>query len=342
MLTDLIRDLTALPGVSGAEEPVRRYLEEQLRGREDCRCTVDNLGNLIVEKQGRNRPARKVLLSAHMDEVGLIVTHIEESGFLRFDTVGGISPEVLAGKRVYVGEGLLPALTGIKAIHQQKPEERTAAPSVDQLYIDIGARSREEAEELVRLGDRVTFAHNYARFGDGFVRAKALDDRASCAILLRLLLEESEYDFTAAFTVQEETGCTGAKTAAYAAGADVSIVAETTTAADIPGNDEADRVAVLGKGPVISFMDRGTIYDMELFRLAGQLAAEEGIPCQSKTRVAGGNESRSTQTAGRGARVAAVSIPCRYLHSQAVVMKEEDAEQSLRLIRALCRKAAEL
>ena len=101
-------------------------------------------------------------------------------------------------------------------------------------------------------------------------------------------------------------------------------------------------MAVLGKGPVISFMDRGTIYDMELFRLAGQLAAEEGIPCQSKTRVAGGNESRSTQTAGRGARVAAVSIPCRYLHSQAVVMKEEDAEQSLRLIRALCRKAAEL
>ncbi len=340
MLNELIFDLTALPGVSGAEEPVRRYIEEKLQGR--CAYTVDNLGNLIACKKGRKTPAKKVLLSAHMDEVGLIIKHLDEDGMLRFDTVGGISPEVLAGKRVYVGEKLLPGLVGIKAIHQQKTEERTAPPSVEQLYIDIGAHSREEAGALVRLGERAQFAHNYAQLGEGFVRAKAIDNRAGCAILLQLLLEESEYDFTAAFTVQEETGCTGAKTAAYAVGADISIVAETTTAADIPGNEGAKRVAVLGQGPVLSFMDRGTVYDMGLFRLAQQAAAEEGIPCQVKTQVAGGNESRSTQTAGSGARVAAVSIPCRYLHSQAVVMQQQDAEDTLRLIRALCRKAAEL
>ena len=138
-LTERIRERTALPGVSGQEDAVREYLLRALEGRADCACRVDALGNLIVEKTGRNTPAKKLLLTAHMDEVGYLVTHIEESGLLRFAAVGGVSPEVMAGKRVYVGSKLLPGLVGLKAVHQQKSAERTAAPDPENLYIDIGA-----------------------------------------------------------------------------------------------------------------------------------------------------------------------------------------------------------
>ena len=172
-LTQRIRELTALPGVSGQEDAVREYLLRALQGREDCDCRVDALGNLIVKKTGRQTPAKSLLITAHMDEVGYLITYIEDSGLLRFAPVGGVSPEVMAGKRVYVGQKLLPGLVGLKAVHQQKAAERTAPPEADNLYIDIGARSREEAQAAVTLGDRVSFAQNYARFGEGFVRAKS-------------------------------------------------------------------------------------------------------------------------------------------------------------------------
>lgn len=166
-LTQRIRELTALPGVSGQEDAVREYLLRALQGREDCDCRVDALGNLIVKKTGRQTPAKSLLITAHMDEVGYLITYIEDSGLLRFAPVGGVSPEVMAGKRVYVGQKLLPGLVGLKAVHQQKAAERTAPPEADNLYIDIGAKSREEAEAAVTLGDRVSFAQNYARFRGG-------------------------------------------------------------------------------------------------------------------------------------------------------------------------------
>ena len=229
-LTQRIRELTALPGVSGQEDAVREYLLRALQGREDCDCRVDALGNLIVKKTGRQTPAKSLLITAHMDEVGYLITYIEDSGLLRFAPVGGVSPEVRAGKRVYVGQKLLPGLVGLKAVHQQKAAERTAPPEADNLYIDIGAKSREEAESAVTLGDRVSFAQNYARFGEGFVRAKALDTRLGCAFLLELLLSESEYSFTGVFTVQEENGCIGAKAAAGSVQPDIGLILETTTA----------------------------------------------------------------------------------------------------------------
>ena len=277
-----------------------------------------------------------------MDEVGLIIKYIEENGFLRFDTVGGIEPEVLAGKRVFIGDQMIPALVGIKAIHQQKAGERTKAVQVDRLYLDIGAKSAEEAQKVVAPGDRVVFAHNYAEFGDGLVRAKALDNRVGCAILLELLRQEAAYDFDAAFTVQEETGCIGGKTAAFAVQPDIALVLETTTAADLPENSGAKAVCRLGQGAALSFMDRGTVYDSGLYRLALRLAAEKGIPVQSKSLVSGGNESRSVQTAGAGARTLAVSVPCRYLHTQAVVMAQKDAESMLELVRDLTDASAVL
>lgn len=341
-LTQRIRELTALPGVSGQEDAVREYLLRALQGREDCECRVDALGNLIVKKTGRQTPAKSLLITAHMDEVGYLITYIEDSGLLRFAPVGGVSPEVMAGKRVYVGQKLLPGLVGLKAVHQQKAAERTAPPEADNLYIDIGARSREEAEAAVTLGDRVSFAQNYARFGEGFVRAKALDNRLGCAFLLELLLSESEYSFTGAFTVQEENGCIGAKAAAGSVQPDIGLILETTTASDLPGNDGAKKVSVVGAGPVISYMDRGTIYPRRLTQWLEQLAAEAGIPTQKKTLIAGGNEARTVQTAGAGSEVMGISVACRYLHSQAVTASEQDIEDTLRLVRLAVSRAGEL
>ena len=341
-LNERIRELTGLPGVSGEEDAVRAYLEEALKGRSDCKCRVDALGNLLVEKTGRQTPAKKLLITAHMDEVGYLVTHIEENGMLRFSPVGGISPEVMAGKRVYVGPNQLPGVIGLKAVHQQKGAERTAPPEADKLYLDIGAHSREEAQAQVELGDRVVFAHNYARFGEGMVRAKALDNRLGCAFLLELLLEESPVSFTGAFTVQEETGCIGAKAAANGIQPDIGLILETTTASDLPGNDGAKKVSCVGKGPVISYMDRGTIYPRRLTFWLEELAAEAGIPTQKKTLIAGGNEARTVQTAGAGSEVMGISVACRYLHSQAVVASEQDIADTMRLVRLAVSRVGEL
>ena len=342
-LTQRIRELTALPGVSGQEDAVREYLLRALQGREDCDCRVDALGNLIVKKTGRQTPAKSLLITAHMDEVGYLITYIEDSGLLRFAPVGGVSPEVMAGKRVYVGQKLLPGLVGLKAVHQQKAAERTAPPEADNLYIDIGAKSREEAEAAVTLGDRVSFAQNYARFGEGFVRAKALDNRLGCAFLLELLLSESEYSFTGAFTVQEENGCIGARAAAGSVRPDIGLILETTTASDLPGNDGARKVSVVGAGPVISYMDGGTIYDRGLFEDLRRLAEEHRIPWQTKEYIAGGNDARTIQRTKSGVRVAALSAAMRYLHAPASVGSIFDFEAMLKLTRLfLADQAAQL
>ena len=342
MLTfdEKIRALTALPGVSGREEAVRDFIQKEIGG---CgRCTIDALGNLIVEKEGRLPAPARLMVTAHMDEVGFLITHIEENGLLRFAAVGGVSPEVAAGKRVFVGEKGLPGLIGLKAVHQQKAAERTAPPELDSLYIDIGARSREEAEAAVALGDRVNFAQNYAPMGTDLLRARALDNRVGCAILMELLEGERRYGFTAVFTVQEETGCQGAKAAAGRIRPDAALILETTTASDLPGNDGAEAVCRLGRGPVVSYMDRGTIYPLDPARRLAGLGKELGLATQMKSRVAGGNEARAVQTAAAGAVVMGLSVPCRYLHSQAVVMSRRDAADTLRLAAAAVDRLEEL
>ena len=327
----MLKTLCGLPGVSGAEEPVRYEILKQIEGH--CIYWVDPLGNVLAFKKGRQEPVHSMLFSAHMDEVGLIVTYIEESGLLRFTTVGGIDRRVLPGKTVRIGEQ--PGVIGSKAVHLKSAEEKDKAPALDALYIDIGASNREEAEAKVTLGDRAVFCTHYCEMGDGFLRGRALDDRLGCALLIEMLRGELEYDAHFAFTVQEETGTTGAKTAAAQIGAEIGIAVETTTACDLPDVPPEKTVCALKKGPVLSFMDRGTVYDLALYRRALETAQEKGIPCQPKAGVYGGNESRSVQTAGNGAQVLAVSVPCRYLHTPSCVAHRSDADNTLALLRAL-------
>lgn len=331
MLYENLAKLSALPGVSGCEEPVRYEILKMIEGH--CIYKVDALGNILAFKKGRQAPAHPLLFSAHMDEVGLIITWVEESGLLKFTTVGGIDRRVLPGKSVRIGETF--GVIGSKAVHMKSADERDKAPEPDALFIDIGAKDRDDAFTRVALGDRAVFTSQYTAFGDGFLRGRALDDRVGCALLVELIGSELAYDTHFAFTVQEETGTTGARTAAYQAGAEIAVAVETTTACDIPGTPPEKVVCSLKKGPVLSFMDKGTVYDMDLYRRALAAAKAGGIACQPKEGVYGGNEARSVQVAGRGARVLAVSVPCRYLHTPSCVVNRFDVDETLRLLGAL-------
>ena len=337
-MLDSIRALSALPGVSGRESAVREKLIEQIRGYADS-WETDPLGNLIVFKKGLAPAKNKVLLDAHMDEVGLIITSIDSDGFLRFATVGGIDPGVLAGRTVCVGDHAASGAIGVKPIHLLKKDEEGIVPSIDQLYIDIGASSREEAAQLVQPGDVAWFRGETAAFGSGMLMGKALDDRVGCAILLQMIRGTLPYDCWFTFSVQEEIGLRGAQAAAFTVAPDYAIAVETTTAADLCGVAGEKRVCVCGDGAVVSFMDRSTLYDRALFDRAFAVAKAQGIPCQTKTMVAGGNNAGAIHKSRGGVRTLAISVPCRYLHSPRCVMKQCDIDAVARLTAAM---AAEL
>ena len=333
-----IRILCELPGVSGREEPVRDCIISQLP--EDVSYEIDALGNLYVEKKGANRPQNKVVLFAHMDEVGLMITYITDDGYLRFDEIGGIDPAVLIGRTVRLECGLV-GVIALKALHLCEGEEDKKIPPIRELCIDIGAKDRAEAEKHVALGSYAVFRSDYVEFGESRVKMKALDDRFGCALMLDLIRSDLAYDTTFVFTVQEEVGARGAAAGAYTTTPDIAVILETTTAGDICGVEGEQRACALGDGPVISYMDRGTVYDHDLYQLAMDTAGENGIPAQTKTLVAGGNDASSIQRTGAGSRVLAISAPTRYLHSPVDVLDRNDVENMRKLLNVLLPKLAQ-
>lgn len=327
--------LTSLFGASGSEGDVRQAIINEIR--DYCSSIeVDALGNIIAFKQGSMEAPFPMMLSAHMDEVALMVTHIDGDGYLKFDTVGGIDARILPGKHVVIGRRKLHGVIGALAPHLAKDEEN--APKIEDLYIDIGARDRENAEEYVTVGDMVGFDSDYQEFGSGLVRAKALDDRAGCYVLIEMLKKDLPFDAYFVFTTMEEIGCLGATTASYTVHPQYALVIEGTTAGDIHTDEMKTSVCKVGEGPVISFMDRGTIYDRELYRLAMEAAKEAGIPVQTKQAVAGGNESSAVQRSWSGCKVLALSVPCRYIHSPVSVASLEDIENTVRLAQVIMNK----
>ncbi|MBR6392232.1 MAG: M42 family metallopeptidase [Eubacterium sp.] len=331
----MLKELCLLNGTSGDEGAVRNYIINEIK--DYCEYSVDALGSVIAFKKGRKRPNKKVSFNAHMDEVGFIVTGITDEGYLRFATVGGIDRRVCIDRVVTVGSGVKGVIAD-KAYHLLSDEERKKCPAVDKLLIDIGASSKEEAEKAVSLGDFVYFDSDYYEFGNGFIKSKALDDRIGCMLMIELIKSELEYDTYFCFNVQEEVGLRGSKCTSYSVQSDIAIILESTTAADLDGVSGADRVCVLGDGPVISFMDKRTIYDKELFSLGMTLAKKNGIPVQTKTAVAGGNDAGAIQSSGKGSRVMAVSVPSRYIHSASSVVKKSDIENTRKLINLLLTK----
>ncbi len=332
----MLKELCLINGTSGDESKVRDYIINQIK--DYCEYSVDNMGSIIAYKKGKKAPKQKISINAHMDEVGFIVTGITDDGYLRFTSVGGIDSRVCLDRIVTVGKNAVKGVIGDKAFHLLSSDEKDRCPSFDDLLIDIGATSKDEAEQYVSLGDFAYFDSDYVELGNGYIKAKALDDRIGCMLMIELIKSELEYDTVFCFNVQEEVGLRGSKCTSYAVDADIAIVLESTTAGDLDGVSGADRVCVLGDGPVISFMDNRTIYDRELFELGFAVAKENNIPAQTKTAVAGGNDAGAIQTSGDGARVMAISLPTRYIHSGASVVKASDIDDTRRLLKALLPK----
>lgn len=332
MLIDTIKELCLLNGVSSFEDEVRAYIKEKAAPYAD-EMRVDPMGTLIVFKKGRKPTGNKLLMAAHMDEVGLIIKRISDEGYLKFACVGGIDRRVLLGKKVLVGKNRIPGVIGLKAIHMTTPEEREKLPKLEDYYIDIGAKDREAAEKLTALGDFAAFESDCVVFGNNLIKAKALDDRLGCAIMLELLKEDLPMDCTFAFTVQEEVGCRGAHGAAFSVAPEIALILETTTAADLAGMDGHKQVCSPGKGPVVPFMDNGSVADRGLFELLRDLAEAHNIPWQTKHYIAGGNDASVIQRSRDGVRTVVMSAAVRYLHAPSSVASLSDFDHMINLAR---------
>ena len=335
----LLSEITALRGPSGWEDEarnaVRREAEQILEGKES-RIYGDTMGNLFCWRKGTDASKPHVMLAAHMDEVGFIVRFADDDGQLRIDCVGGIDARCVVSKRVIVGEKAVPGVIGIKAIHLMSAADRKKAPDYDNIFIDIGAKTKEEAEQLCPPGSYATFESEYREFGNGFVKAKALDDRAGCMILLDIL-KNSDYagDITCVVTVQEEVGLRGARIAARRVKPDKAIILDTTTANDMGMVDSHKQVTRCGDGPALTFMDRRAIIPQKMRQLAMDAAAKRGIPVQTKRGNSGGTDAGEIHLTGEGVDCLVIVIPCRYCHSPVSVCKLSDIDAARELAMAV-------
>ena len=331
----LLKDITALFGPSGWEDEARNAIRKEAQDilkEKEGRVYGDTMGNLYAYRKGTDKHAPHIMLAAHMDEVGFIVRFADEDGQLRIDSVGGVDARCCVSKRVIVGEKRIPGVIGIKAIHLMSDADSKKAPDYDSIFIDIGTKSKEEAEGLCPPGSYATFESEYREFGDGFVKAKALDDRAGCMILLDVL-RESDYpgDITCVFTVQEEVGLRGAKIAARKVKPDKAIILDTTTANDMGMIDSHKQVTRCGDGPALTFMDRRAIIPQAMRDLALAAAKKRGIPVQIKRGNSGGTDAGEIHLTGEGVDCLVIVIPCRYCHSGASVCKLNDIENAKKL-----------
>ena len=344
----LIERLCGAFGPSGCEDDVAALIKKEIF--DICpNAAYDRMGNLIAVMRFGDLTAparRRIMVSAHMDEVGFMINEIHKDGYLGFDTVGGISDSVIAGRRVKIKKAdgsLLSGVIASKAIHHKDKEERKKAVAVNKLYIDIGAIDADDAKKHVRIGDFAVFDSEFYTFGEGMIKGKALDDRMGCAAMIEVMRNLSESPVTEnvdvffCFTVREEIGHSGARIAAYEIRPDAAIVLETTAIADIADVKPSKRVADVGGGIVISVMDRSTIYDKAIVARAFDVAKENGIKAQIKRYVSGGNDAGHIHKTGEGAKVVTMSVPTRYLHSPACVASIEDYFSGKELCEAMIR-----
>lgn len=286
-----LKQLTELNAVSGHEQALRRLLLEELKAL-DVAVSIDRMGNVVALKKGTapDGQRKRVMISAHMDEVGLLVNGHTEEGFLRVVQAGGVDPRVIISKRVLVGDEKIPGIIGAKAIHLQSPADRERVLGYDDIYVDIGAKDKAEAMAKAPLCTYIAFDTPYVEYGEGFACAKALDDRVGIYNLFRVLEDSYPHDVIAVFASQEEVGCRGGKGAAFAQNPDIGLVLEGTTCADMGKTPETSQVCKCGEGVAVSFMDLASIGNRALFKLALRLGDEQKITYQVKASVTGGNE----------------------------------------------------
>ena len=330
-----LKTLTEINAPAGHEQPIRRVLIDELKAK-GFNPYIDRMGNVIVVKEGNGAaPRKRVMVSAHMDEVGLIVTGHTDGGFLKVNQAGGIDPRVLISKRVVVGDDNIPGVIGAVAIHLQSAADRARVMGYRDIAVDIGAMDKKEAERKAPIGTYISFDTPYVEYGEGYACGKAFDDRVGCWTILRLLDEELPCDLIAAFVSEEEVGCRGASGAAFSQEPDIGIVLEGTTCNDLGDIPEVAQVCKTGEGVAVSFMDGSSIANRDLFKKALEVGEKEGIACQVKASVSGGNDGGIIQRAREGIPVVVLSVPCRYIHSPSTVVKLSDVEAQFELCRAL-------
>ena len=319
-----LKTLTDLNGVSGNEKTVRKAIFEAALPLCD-RVEYDGMGNVVAYKKGKDRAAHPgIIIAAHMDEVGFIITSATADGLLRFTCVGGIDPRVIVSKRVLVGDSRIPGVIGATAIHLQTPEDRKRVLKYAGLYIDIGAKTKEEAAEACPQGSYAVFDTPYIVFGDGFVSAKALDDRIGCLTMLESMKTSYAPDITYLFTAEEEVGLRGALGGAYASDAEIAVVLEGTTCNDLGDVPDTQKVCRAGSGVAISFMDRSSIVYWPLYKRMIDLAEEKAIPYQIKNASTGGNDAGALQRKAKSRKTVVLSVPCRYIHGPSSCVKYAD------------------
>lgn len=327
----LLKRLTEASGLPGKEGEVREIIRKEVQDHVDQLWT-DALGNLIAYQKGKV-PGPVVILAAHMDEVGLIITYIKSNGMLSFKPIGGVDPRVLVAKRVLVGPEKIPGVIGSKPIHLQTAGERKDALPIDKLFIDIGAKDDEQAKKLVKLGDEVVFDTKYGEIGAGCAKGKAFDDRLGCAVLIELLQRNCDLPLYAAFTVQEEVGLRGASVVAHDLDPkpDLAIIFEGTTASDVPNMSEHHYSTSLGQGPAISLMDRSMIANKQIVQGLVETASEQGIKYQFRRTNFGGTDAGRIGLTKEGIPASVISVPCRYIHAPVSLMNLEDYQNVIKL-----------
>ena len=330
-----LKQLCEIHAPAGEEKRIRKALLAEARslcGEENVR--IDRMGNVLCFKKGREPGKPHVCVSAHMDEVGFIIMGATEDGLLRFRPIGSIDPRVVVSKRILVGEDLVPGVIGAMAIHLQSVADRERVLDYDGLFIDIGAKDKDEALGKCPAGTYAYFDTPYMTFGDGFVCAKALDDRVGCYTILELLKDSYPCDVTFAFVTLEEGGMRGSQGAAFAIQPDIAINLEGTAANDLGDVDSQFQVCCPGQGVAVSFMDKSSISQRRLFQKMLAIARENDVPHQVKRGVTGSNDAANYQRAASGALTCVLSVPCRYIHSGASVCCLSDVDAQIQLTRA--------
>lgn len=325
-MIEILKNLSEIFGPSGKEDRVRDYLKKLL---EPCVEEVeeDFLGNLYMRK-GTGKP--RVLLCAHMDEVGFIIKGITEDGFLKFAPVGGIDPEILPGKKVVFENGKN-GVIGYKPFHLQKKEERDKKISFYDLVIDAGMRDRKEAEKKFFPGDYAVFDTSFKKIQKKFIKGKAFDDRVGCAIIAEIIRNfDLDFEITALFSVQEELGLRGAKIGGERVKPDISLIIEGTAAGDFYQKEGKD-FPFLGKGPVLTVLDRSCIVDKDILSYLEKISKKNKIPYQYKKPLIGGTDAGMIQSSGKGVRVGIISVPIRYIHSPVSLAEKKDLKMAFSL-----------
>lgn len=322
----MLKALSEFIGVSGGEYKVREFIKNKIQN-DVSEIVEDPYGNLIVKKGEETVP--KIMLAAHMDEVGFIITGIGKKGLLKFKTIG-INPQVLPAKSVLIGRDMIPGVIGHKPLHQAKEEEKGKIPDIKNLFIDVGASSKEEANKLIQIGELGTFDTKFCEYDD-IVCGKAFDNRIGCYILIQLI-KNTDFPIYYAFTTQEELGLRGARIVAYRVSPQIAIAVDTTTSGEWPADKDIAQYPEIGKGPVITIADRSIICDKKLVSLLEAAAQENDIPYQFKKPMIGGTDAGSIHLTKEGIRTAVVQTSARYIHSPLSIASKKDIEAGIKLL----------